>query len=143
MRIAFFSFEFPEETGGGGIGTYLQQVVNLLRNKGHQAIVFTATHKSDAFWENDFTYRIPASNWKEFNKRLPEYFIPVHKEKQFEVAEGTDFNGCGLPVKKELKHLAFVAKLHTPLFVVDTLQYQPLSFFQKLRFIYSWRLEKG
>jgi len=135
MRIAFFSFEFPEETGGGGIGTYLQQVTALLRVEGHDAIVFTATHKNEAFWENEFTYRLPATNWKDFNSRLPEYFIPIHHQNPFDVAEGTDFHGCGVSVKLKFKKLAFVARLHTPLYLVDKLQYQPLTFTQKLRFV--------
>jgi glycosyltransferase involved in cell wall biosynthesis len=134
MHIAFFSYEFPDETGGGGIGTYLQLVTRLLSEKGHRVIVFAATRKDKSFWESSLVFRIPANTWKQFNLRLPDYFPAIHKKISFDIAECTDFNGCGLYLKKELAQLPVVVRLHTPLYMVDRLLFQPMSFFQKLRF---------
>lgn len=135
MRIAFTSYEYPLETGGGGIGTYLQTVAGLLQQQGHIVVVFTGTKKERPFWENDFVYRVPSHDWMEFNKALPHYFLPLHKEKPFDVLECTDFQACGLSVKKKLPGLPVVVRLHTPLFLVDKLMYRPLPFFKKLRFV--------
>ncbi len=134
MNVAFFSYEFPGETGGGGIGEYLSLAVKLLESKGHTVTVFTATGKEAPFWESSLVYRIPALNWNQFNQRLPEYFSAFHKKTVFDVAECTDFNGCGLYVKKLFPELPVVVRLHTPLYMVDKILFQPMSFSQKLRF---------
>jgi glycosyltransferase involved in cell wall biosynthesis len=135
MNIAFFSYEFPPETGGGGIGSYLKLVTRLIRQRGHTVTVFTATKKDKAWREDDFVLRIPASGWQEFNRILPEYFLPVHEENPFDIAECTDFCGCGLYVKKKLPGLPVVVKLHTPLYMVDRLLFNPMPFLKKLRFM--------
>ncbi len=81
MRIAFFSYEFPPETGGGGIGTYLNLITKELKKAGHHPIVFCATNADTVFWEasRDYIYRIPATGWKDFNKNILEHFNPIHK----------------------------------------------------------------
>jgi glycosyltransferase involved in cell wall biosynthesis len=135
MKIALFSYEFPPETGSGGIGTYLKLTQQLLNDAGHLAIVFTATNKSDAFWETETIFKIPAKDWDNFNIRLPKYFLPIHNKINFDVAEGTDFKGCGLSIKKALPQLPLAVRLHTPLFLVDQLLYKPLTIFERMRFV--------
>lgn len=135
MKIALFSYEFPPETGSGGIGTYLKLTQQLLNDAGHLAVVFTATNKPEAFWETETIFKVPAKNWEDFNTKLPEYFLPIHKKIHFDVAEGTDFKACGLSVKKALPQLPLVVRLHTPLFLVDQLLYKPLTFCERMRFL--------
>ena len=134
MNIAFVSYEYPQETGGGGIGTYLQQTVLLLEQAGHNSTVICATHGSNEFWENRNVYRFPAKNWKEFDDKLPSHFEKLHAINPFDVIEGTDFGSCGLRLKQEFPSLPLVVRLHTPLYLVDRLLFQPLSFLEKLRF---------
>ncbi|RYZ27137.1 MAG: hypothetical protein EOO10_13635 [Chitinophagaceae bacterium] len=137
MRIAFTSYEYPGETGGGGIGTYLQIVSKLLHEQGHSVVVFTATSEKSPFWENGWVYRIPATNWQSFNDLLPSYFLPIHCSKPFDVLEATDFQACGLSIKKALPFLPLVVRLHTPLYMVDRLMYKPLPWRSKLRFAFG------
>ena len=59
MKIAFLSYEYPPETGGGGIGTYLSQCVKWLPTFGHHPVVICGTNQKEAFWENEFVFRIP------------------------------------------------------------------------------------
>ena len=141
MKIALFSYEFPPETGSGGIGTYLKLTQQLLNDAGHLAVVFTATNQSDAFWETETIFKIPAKNWDDFNIQLPAYFLPIHSKINFDIAEGTDFKGCGLSVKKALPQLPLVVRLHTPLFLVDQLLYKPLTIFERMRFVFGGLLK--
>ena len=78
MKIAFISYEYPIETGGGGIGTYLSQMVKYLPQYGHQVVVFCGTLKHQAFGENDFIYRVPCEAVEDFNTNLITYFEAVH-----------------------------------------------------------------
>ncbi|RYZ26395.1 MAG: glycosyltransferase family 1 protein [Chitinophagaceae bacterium] len=134
MRIAFASYEYPFETGGGGIGVYLQTAVEWLKGQGHQIVVFTGTKNAQAFWETNEVYRLPANGWKEFNQILATYFVLEHRRLAFDVLECTDYEACGLSVKIALPELPIVVRLHTPLYLVDKLLFQPLSPPQKLRF---------
>jgi glycogen(starch) synthase len=134
MRIAFLSYEFPGETGGGGIGTYLKMITDALIRRGHEVIVFCGTSQSTAYWQCNYVYRIPSDGWKSFAKELPAYFFSLHDIKKFDVFEATDFNASGLQLKLQLPSLPMVVRLHTPLYFVDRLLYRPLSFKQKLRF---------
>lgn len=135
MRIAFTSYEYPPETGGGGIGTYLQIVAPLLIDAGNSVVIFSGTKKTEAFWENEYVFRIPATSWKEFDQVLPNFFLPMYEAEQFDVLECTDFQACGLSVKLSLPNLPTVIRLHTPLYMVDRLLHKPLTFAQKTRFI--------
>lgn len=134
MNIAFISHEYPTETGGGGIGTYLSTIVPCLRHKGHNAIVFAGTYAKNAFWESNFIYRIPCSNIDEFNINVVHYFEKVHKELEFDIIEGTDFKGWGLHVKNRYPQIPFVIKLHTPSYLIDKLHFKPLALLSKVRY---------
>ncbi|MEI6946653.1 glycosyltransferase family 4 protein [Paraflavisolibacter sp. H34] len=135
MRIAFVTYECPPETGGGGIGTYVRQVSRMLYRSGHSVTVFAGSGKKEAFWEDESIFRIPATNWTEFNNVLPGYFNSLHRSEPFDVVECMDFCGCGLSIKKMLPTLPIVVRLHTPLYMVDRLLFQPLSLRGKVRFI--------
>ena len=135
MKIAFFSYEYPPETGGGGIGTYLTQMVLHLPKYGHYPVVFCATAKQEAFWENENVYRIPAKNYETYNINLPSYFSTINKKIDFDIAEGTDFRACGIEVMKQFPNLPFVVRAHTANYIIDQFLYNPLTFKAKARFI--------
>ena len=137
MRIAFFSYEYPRETGGGGIGTYLKLISELLIQTGHTVTVFTATKRINAYWESESVFRIPSGTWEDFDRTLPEYFIPIHKHVPYDIAECTDYKGCGLSVKRLLPDLPIVVRLHTPSFLIDRLQYREMPFHAKFRYFFG------
>jgi len=144
MRIAFASYEYPQETGGGGIGTYLETVAKVLRADGHSVVVFCATHRDTVFWDSEIVYRIPARNWQHFDEELAVYFSAEHVKLPFDVLEATDFCAAGLSVKKVFPELPTVVRLHTPLYLVDRLLYRPPSAWTRLRMSFGAlrRLEK-
>ncbi len=127
LNIAFISYEYPPETGGGGIGTYLVNVIPELRKAGHNAILITATNKPTSFWENDFIFKVPCLHANNFNEVLMPYFKKLHDEIKFDVVEATDFSAWGLSIKKAFPLLPFIVKLHTPRYLVDTLHFKPLK----------------
>lgn len=135
MRIAFISFEYPKETGGGGIGTYLKNIIPALNQKGHNAIVLCGTHKKNPFWENLVTYRIPCNDKIDFNNKILSHFIELNSIHAFDIIEGTDFLGWGVVIKEKFPDMPYVVRLHTPSFLIDSLQFTPLSGVKKIYFI--------
>lgn len=134
MRIAFISYEYPPETGGGGIGTYLTHIIPALINAGHSIVLFAGTYRSHAYWQEKTVLRIPCKDQIEFNKEVVTYFSREHQSKSFDIIETTDFQGWGLEVIRTYPEIPYVVKLHTPRFLIDTLHYKPLSFKEKIRF---------
>ena len=134
MKIAFFSYEYPTETGGGGIGTYLYNCVQYFPQYGHKVVVFCGTSKSESFWENEHVYRIPSQNWVDFNNVLPLFFQDIHSDIIFEVAEGTDFMAGGIEIKRQFPQIPFVVRAHTANYITEQFLFRPLNLLEKLRF---------
>lgn len=135
MKIAYISYEYPPETGGGGIGTFLHNQIPLLARKCERVVIFCGTKNKEAFWENNWVFRIPCNHLRDYNINVLRYFSVLHQEIKFDLIEGTDFLGWGLEIKKAFPKIPLVVRLHTPLYLIDTLQHKPLNYFQKLRFI--------
>jgi len=135
VRIAFFSYEYPPETGGGGIGTYLAQMVYHLPKFGHSPVVFCATVKQEPFWENEYVYRLPASDWGTFNRELPKHFNKIQDENKFDVVEATDFRAGGIEIRYQFPKLPFVVRAHTANYLIDIFLFEKLAGLPRLRFI--------
>ena len=124
MRIAFASQEYPPDTGGGGIGTYLAQVTAQLAATGHAVTVFCGAGpagESCTVSGGVTVQRIAAGTAQEFRARLVRPVTEAHRIAPFDVLEGNDFDAPALAVRQALPGLACVVKLHTPRFVIDEL----------------------
>lgn len=137
MKIAFLSYEYPPETGGGGIGTYLAQMVDFLPKFGHKPVVFCGTKKDTPFWENKFVYRIPSKSISEYNQVLLYYFHSIHTEIHFDICEGTDFGACGIEILRKMPQIPFIVRAHTAHFLIDQFLFQLLKGWAKWRFIFG------
>ena len=135
MKIAFLSYEYPPETGGGGIGTYLAQLVNFMPKFGHKVVVFCGTNQKEAFWENESVYRIPCKSISDYNHNLMSFFVPIHTQINFDICEGTDFGACGIEILRQMPQIPFVTRAHTANFIIDQFLFQPLKGWSKWRFI--------
>ncbi len=145
MRIAFVSYEFPPETGGGGIGTYLAQITRLLAAVGYEVEVFAGTAEkepSEQLADGVRVHRIPSAGSLTFRRDVVAPFVARHREKAFTVVEGTDFDAAALDIKLALPRLPYVVKLHTPRFVVDRLHWRAPTLWQRLR-IAAGALRRG
>lgn len=136
MRIAFLSYEFPPDTGGGGIGTYLAQVSHYLATQGHDVQIFAgskSTPSRSILSGRATLHRISTQGSQEFQRDVLTPFLAEHHRQAFDVIEGTDFDASALAVKQALPALPYVVKLHTPRFVIDELHHRPPTPWQKLR----------
>lgn len=135
MRIAFVSYEFPPETGGGGIGTYLAQVTAYLAGAGHDIHVFAGGHEPSKrpLPQGGTLHRIPSGGSPGFRHEILPAFMAEHRTAPFDVVEGTDFDASALEIKRTCPNLPCVVKLHTPRFLVDELNHRPSTPWQRMR----------
>ena len=136
MRLAFVSYEFPPVTGGGGIGTYLMQVTSFLAERGHDITVFAGTPGSpteECLGCGTRVVRVPASSSPDFRAAVVPKFLSEHRCHAFDLVEGTDFDASALEVKRAIPTLPYVVKLHTPRFIVDELNQQSPTHWQRIR----------
>ena len=135
MRIAFVSYEFPPETGGGGIGTYLLHASRMLARLGHEVEIFCGTSgnpRTEAI-EGCTVHRLTSPDSPSFKDCVAPVFAGRHAARAFHVIEGCDFDASALRVKERFPTLPYVAKLHTPRFVIDELQHRAPSARQRVR----------
>lgn len=136
MRIAFISHEFPPETGGGGIGTYLAQATRLLARAGHEVHIFAgSTDRPSQLSLSDGgqLHRIAVGGDRDFRSAVVRPFLAEHGAQPFDVIEGTDFDASALEIKRARPDIPYVVKLHTPRFVIDELHTHPASIWPRLR----------
>jgi glycogen synthase len=136
MRIAFVSHEFPPDTGGGGIGTYLDQIAPLLVAAGHSVDVFCGSRSGNNVstrTDGVRVHRIAAATGTAFRSEVLPVFWAMQAVSPFDVVEATDFDAPANALKRALPALPLVVKLHTPRFIVDELHHQPATPVQRLR----------
>jgi glycogen(starch) synthase len=136
MRIAFLSYEFPPDTGGGGIGTYLEQVSRILAAAGHNVEVFAGSNGGPSEHrpcERLLIRRVVCRDSIDFRNAVVSLFRVAHLSESFDVIEGCDFDASALEVKKAFPEIPYVVKLHTPRFVIDELQQGASPTYQRLR----------
>jgi glycosyltransferase involved in cell wall biosynthesis len=133
LRIAFISFEFPPDTGGGGIGTYLQDVIPALAHRSHQVGLFCGGLRDERVQDGNILIRKLAGRQEEFGRRAAAAFGEEHQCAPFQIIEVTDYTAWGLEVQKRFPEIPSVVKLHTPSFVIDQLHWHKPSALQRIR----------
>lgn len=136
MRIAFVSYEFPPETGGGGIGTYLAQIVGILARAGHDVQVFAGSPDSSSqsgLPDGGRLHRIAINRAEDFRATVLGPFLAEHDRQPFDVMEGTDFDASALEIKRTRPEIPYVVKLHTPRFAIDELHARPPGVWSRMR----------
>lgn len=134
MRIAFVSHEFPLETGGGGIGTYLQHAAHALTRAGHDVTVFcgATTRSREERHEGVVLNLTRPAEGEFFRDAVLPRFSAAHQARPFDVIEGCDFDASALRLKEAYPSLPYVVKLHTPRFFIDELHQKPLRLRSRL-----------
>jgi glycosyltransferase involved in cell wall biosynthesis len=136
MRIAFISYEYPPDTGTGGIGTYVRQAAHMLRRRGHHVEVFAATD-SARYQEDDegiVVHRVQEHDRKQFAHSVREVFAKAHTAERFDIVETAEYGADGREVIKQFPRLPLVVKLHTPTFLINRLNAGAQSVLSKARF---------
>jgi glycosyltransferase involved in cell wall biosynthesis len=139
MKIAFISYEFPPETGYGGIGTYTYQIAMALAERGHHVEVFSSSRTEDKYNikidELFVLHRVKATKRPEFSERITEVFTERNNIVGFDIAESPEYGAEGMIIKKLSPSLPMIVKLHTPLFLVKQLNdhYAKRSFKKRIK----------
>lgn len=136
MKIAYVSFEYPPDTAVGGIATYVHQVANMMKNRGHAVEVFcgSATRSITENIEGVTVHRIQ-SNRQDFPKNIVSLFIERQAAIQFDLLESPEYSGDGYYIKKQFPLLPLVVKLHTPSFFIHEMSNFYLPALSKVRYM--------
>jgi glycogen(starch) synthase len=136
LKIAYVSFEYPPDTAVGGIATYVHQVANMMRKRGHHVEVFcgspdrTITETIDG---------VTIHRIKSKRQQFPKDILPVFTERQiairFDLLESPEYMGDGYYIKKQFPLLPLVVKLHTPSFFIHEMSNFYVSASTKARYI--------
>lgn len=139
MRIALVAYEFPPDTVGGGIGTYMGQAVRCLAKAGHQVEVFAASTKREGrFAEGGATVNlVRTASIHDFGDLVLPVFRERHSVVGFDVVESPDYFADGRAIRAAFPELPHVVKMHTPLELLHELAVCPGSLSGARR--YHWR----
>ncbi len=124
MRIAFVSYEYPPDTGVGGIATYIRQVSQLFSaRKVSVEVICASPSREGTTIENEFlsVTRIRCANTEEFRELSPPCVAGIHQLNPFDLIEVPEYGAEGLHMKEHLPNVPLIVKLHTPRFLIKEL----------------------
>lgn len=138
MHICFLSYEYPPDTGVGGIGTYMRQISLLFASrKIYSEVICASPDRGGSFDENEWLTitRIKCKSREEFRTMSPAIVAERHRARNFNIIEVPEYGGDGMYIKDLLPGVPLVAKLHTPGFLVKELNdyYYDKLFLRKLK----------
>jgi glycogen synthase len=140
LRILFVSREYPPETGGGGIGSYVETMARALGARGHEVHVLSCVPKQafeDTKRDGVYLHRRGVPRWlPKIRRRMPatafrlegafsSYLELRRLGLDIDVVEAPDWRAEGLAISLVGGHPTIV-HLHTPLLIVG--RENPTSF---------------
>lgn len=135
MRIAYISYEYPPDTGLGGIGTYTKQAAILMSRRGHDIHVFCAGFKDNIIVEQGISiHKIASHDPADFSELVLDIFRNEHSLKLFDCIESAEINCNARYIKAAFPGLPLVVRLHTPNWLVEKLKKKYTSGKDKWRF---------
>ena len=137
MRIAFISYEFPPDTGKGGIGTYVQQIAQAMALSGMDVQVFAGSpHRTISETINGYlVHWVQCNSAEDYRINVVDRFLIEHTAKPFDCMESPEIGGNAREIKKRLPQLPLIVRLHAPNYLVEHLKKHYVSFSAKLRFV--------
>lgn len=137
MRIALISYEFPPDTGKGGIGTYNVQLASLLIAKGFDVHVFAGTTKPSykEVLHHVNIHRVNCKDPFDFRANVVAEFSVEQYIKDFEIIESPEIHGNAWGIKKAFPQIPLIVRLHAPNYLVEYLKKKYIPVLAKLRFV--------
>jgi glycosyltransferase involved in cell wall biosynthesis len=124
MNIAFLSYEYPLETGLGGIGTYVYQIAKLFSERGIGVHVVCGSFGKDrSFMEHEHLtiHLVNCRNREEFKIVAPPRLLSVHEQSKLDLVEAPDYGAESINIKSFLPKVPLVVKFHVPSYLVKKL----------------------
>ena len=137
MRIAFITYEFPPETGKGGIGTYSKQIATMMANIGWDVHVFAGSQQKSGT-QNTAGYTlhyVKCENGSEFKDNVTDIFSSCHLEDPFDLMESPEIQGNAWEIKKKFPQIPLIVRLHASNYLVEHLKKKYTPFISKLRYV--------
>lgn len=137
MRIAFISYEFPPDTGKGGIGTYVKQIAGAMAATGFDIHVFAGSPASECteITGGYHLHWIQCNGGIDYRSKVVSRFALLHRQSPFDLMESPEIGGNAWDIKKEFPHIPLLVRLHAPNYLVESLKEKYVPFFAKLRFV--------
>jgi len=145
VKIAYISYEFPPDTGFGGIGTYTYQISHALAKRGHYIEIFSCSHEEQKLniylSDSIMLHRVKADRRLGFSKLIVEVFRQRNKVIDFDIVESPEYCAEGLEIRKAFPLIPMVVKLHTPVFFIKKLNgfYTKRSLKKRIKNIIGWK----
>lgn len=125
MKIAFISYEFPPDTGFGGIGTYTYQAAHAMAERGHYIEVFSCSHEKEtlniSINDSIKVHRVKAPKRSVFSQLICGVFRERNDLIHFDLIESPEYCAEGIVIRENFPGIPFIVKLHTPLYLVNRL----------------------
>lgn len=136
MRIALISYEFPPDTGKGGIGTYTLQLALLLAQYKIDVHVFSGTFKNsyDEEVQQICVHKVNCKTPFDFREKVVPVFFKVHFIKAFDIIESPEIHSNALEIIKLFPLIPFVVRLHGSNYLVEHLKKKYTPLFSKVRY---------
>ena len=144
MRIALISYEFPPDTGKGGIGTYFHQLATMLGNYGWDVQVFAGSLQGNTTTlENQFVvHRVCCADAQQFKYSILPLFSKEQHACNFDLMESAEINANAAAIKEAFPDIPLIVRLHAPNVLVEQIKKKHISIKAKLRFVLG-ALRKG
>ncbi len=136
MRIAFITYEFPPNTGKGGIGTYTAQTASMLAGEDCDVHVFAGSHDREQheILNGVHVHRILCSDPHDFTEKVLNPFSADHAVSKFDLIEAPEIHANASRIKAELPDLPLVVRLHAPNWLVERTKEKYIPLTSKLFF---------
>ncbi|MFM7671951.1 MAG: glycosyltransferase family 4 protein [Bacteroidota bacterium] len=137
MHLGFISYEYPPDTGQGGIATYVQQVSAALASLDVEVDVFVASPQRFGVERKRQNYRIHyirCQSREEFIRLSPEQVRIVHGIIPFDGIECPEYGAEARFIRATIPGVRLWIKLHTPSYLVKQLNdhYYDRLFWRKI-----------
>ncbi|HEX9513714.1 MAG TPA: glycosyltransferase family 4 protein [Puia sp.] len=137
MRIAFISYEYPPDTGKGGIGTYVAQMATCMARLGHDVHVFAGNHDRTTNEKTGLflVHRVLCTDIIDFRSRVISVFTDEYNVQPFDLLESAEIHGNAWEVKKKFPCIPMVVRIHAPNSLVESLKKRYIPLKSKLRYL--------
>jgi glycogen(starch) synthase len=137
LKMAFVTYEYPPDTGGGGIGTYIFNMAKLMEDYGFIVYVFCATNKASYIQKigRIIVHRVNCNCVTSFNYAVTEEFSVVHNDIAFDILESPEIHGNAFLIKQRFPNLPLIVKIHGPNYMVESLKKYYVTTFEKCRYV--------